>query len=198
MNRLRLVVDVSHVSDAAARQVLELSTAPVIASHSSCRALAGHPRNLPDELIRAIAATGGVVGINFYNEFMDQAYFEAMSKRTGETIEVLNRPTSYPPEELDRVAGERMRGFFHDPPFRPPFERILEHVDHAVQVAGVDHVGIGSDLDATAIPTPEGMDSVSDFPRITEGLVRRGYSDADIEKILGGNFLRVFEAVRGC
>ena len=197
MNRLRMMVDVSHVSDDVIRQCLELSSAPIIASHSSCRAISNHPRNLPDDLIAGIARKGGVIGINFYNEFLDEAYRAEMATRTGEIIEVLNQPTSFPPEDLDQIARERMHGFFHGQPPRPPFDRILEHIDHVVDVAGIDHVGIGSDLDATLIPTPEGMDSVSDFPKITEGLVARGYSDADIEKILGLNFLRVFETVRG-
>ena len=198
MNRLRLVVDVSHVSDRAAWQVLELSRAPVIASHSSCRALAGHPRNLPDELLRGIADKDGVIGINFYTEFIDHSHHTiAGGDASAPIVRSLNAPPSVPPEEMDRAAAERLHRLWADPPPRPPFERILDHFDHAVRVAGVDHVGIGSDLDATRIPTPEGMDSVSDFPKLTEGLLRRGYRETDIEKILGGNFLRVFQAVRG-
>ncbi len=197
MNRLRMVIDVSHVSDDTIRQCLDLSSVPIVATHSSCRAISNHPRNLPDDLIKGIAAKGGVVGINFYNEFLDEPYRAEMAKRTGEIIEVLNKPTAYPPEQLDRIARERVHSFFHGQPPRPPFERILEHIDHVVRVAGVDHVGIGSDLDSCQIPTPVGMDSVRDFPKITEGLVARGYRDADIEKILGLNFLRVFETVRG-
>jgi len=197
MNRLRMMVDVSHVSDDVVRQCLDLSSAPIIASHSSCRALTNHPRNLPDDLLKAIAARGGVVGINFYNEFIDQGYRDELSRRTGQIIAQLNAPPVVPPEDLDDRARERSQGFFKDPPPRPPFARILEHIDHAVQVAGVDHVGIGSDLDSTMIPTPLGMDSVSDFPRLTEGLLERGYRPDDVAKILGGNFLRVFREVRG-
>ncbi len=197
MNRLRMMVDVSHVSDETVLQCLDLSDAPIIASHSSCRALTDHPRNLSDELLRKIAARGGVVGINFYNEFIDQGYRDEMSRRTGQIIEQLNAPPVVPPEELDDRARERSQGFFKNPPARPPFARIIEHIDHAVQVAGIDHVGIGSDLDSMIIPTPEGMDSVSDFPKLTEGLLDRGYSAEDIVKVLGGNFLRVFREVRG-
>lgn len=196
MNRLRMLVDLSHVSDKTIEQVVALSSQPVIASHSSCRVLASHQRNLPDYLLRAIADKDGVVGINFYNEFMDQAYCDYMSQKTGTVIATLNKPTAFPAEDLDRIAAERLHGFFNDIPFRPPFERILQHIDHAVQIAGIDHVGIGADLDSCLIPTPEGIDSVRDYPKITEGLVQRGYSDRDIEKIMGGNFLRVFEAVR--
>ena len=197
MNRLRMTIDCSHVSDKTIEQVVALSEQPVIASHSSCRALVDHPRNLPDHLIEAIAKTGGVVGINFFNEFMDQRYRDLMAGKAGQIIEVLNKPTSYPPEDLDRIGTERHHAFFKDVPFRPPFERILEHIDHAVKVAGVDHVGIGGDLDAGGIPTPEGMDGFRDYPKITAGLVGRGYRDEDIAKIMGGNFLRAFEAVRG-
>jgi membrane dipeptidase len=197
MNRLRMLVDLSHVSDKTIEQTVRLSTQPVIASHSSSRALVDHPRNLPDHLMKAIADTGGVCGVNFFSGFMDQQYCDWMNRDAGNIIATLNTPTSHPAEILDRLAAERNKAFFHDSPFRPPFERILEHIDHAVKVVGVDHVGIGADLDACVIPTPEGIDSVRDFPKITEGLVGRGYSDDAIEKIMGGNFLRVFEAVRG-
>ncbi|MEO8450928.1 MAG: dipeptidase [Gemmatimonadota bacterium] len=196
MNRLRMIVDVSHVSDDTIRQCLEISTAPIIASHSSAQALSNHPRNVSDELLKAIAAKGGVVGVNFYSEFLDQGYRDIMAKRVG-TLEMLNRPTNFPPEDLDRHAAERLHGWFRDGPTPPPFSTILDHIDHMVRIAGVDHVGIGSDLDATKIPTPAGMDSVSDFPKITGGLLDRGYSETDVGKIMGGNFLRVFEAVRG-
>ncbi|MFN0179960.1 MAG: dipeptidase [Gemmatimonadales bacterium] len=197
LNRLRMLVDLSHVSDATIEQAVLLSEQPVIASHSSCRAITNHPRNLPDHLIEAIARTGGVVGINFYNEFLDASYQGQMASKADRVFTTLNRPTAFPPEDLDRIAAERLKGFFVDSPPRPPFERILDHIDHAVKVAGVDHVGLGADLDSCLIPTPVGFDSVRDYPKITEGLVQRGYRDEDIGKIMGGNFLRVFEAVRG-
>jgi len=197
MNRLRMVVDVSHVSDATIEQVVALSTAPVIASHSSSKVVCNHPRNLTDALARAIADTGGVIGINFVNEILDQAYHDLMTASKQSVLSLLNAPTDYRPEDLDRVAAERLRGWFTDTPFRPPFERIIDHIVHLVNVAGADHVGIGADLDSCVIPLPAGFDSVRDYPKITEALCRRGFSDSDIEKIMGGNFLRVFEAVRG-
>ncbi|MGE0554934.1 MAG: dipeptidase [Gemmatimonadales bacterium] len=195
MNRLRMIVDLSHVSDAVIEQVTELSTAPVIASHSSAKALCNHPRNLTDRLARAIADTGGVVGVNFVNEIIDQACHDRNAG--GGVLHALNQPTHYRADQLDRVAAERIRGFFMDQTHRPPFERIVEHILHLVNVAGADHVGLGADMDACRIPLPEGFDGARDYPKITEALCGSGLSDDQIEKILGGNFLRVFEAVRG-
>ncbi|MBI4499612.1 MAG: membrane dipeptidase [Gemmatimonadetes bacterium] len=197
MNRLRMVVDVSHISDQAVRAALETGKQPVIASHSSCRALCSHPRNLPDELLLAIARSGGVIGINFYSEFLDQAYHEEMKARHKDLLVGLNTPPKLPPEELDRAAANRLRTFFGEKLPRPPFERILQHIDHAVHVAGVDHVGIGADLDSADIPLPEGFDDVGDYPKLARALSQRGYSDRDVRKIMGANFLRVFEEVIG-
>jgi microsomal dipeptidase-like Zn-dependent dipeptidase len=112
-------------------------------------------------------------------------------------LAMLNAPPPLDPDALDAYADERIRTFWSLRLPRPPFERILEHIDHAVQVAGIDHVGIGSDLDSGAVPTPVGLDSVSDYPRITEGLLRRGYAEADVAKVLGENFLRVYRAAVG-
>jgi membrane dipeptidase len=197
MNRLRMLVDLSHVSDAVIEQVVTLSTAPVIASHSSARAICDHPRNLTDRLARAIADTGGVIGVNFVNEIIDQAYYDHVRQGTGSVLTLLNQPTRIPPADLDRAAAQRLHGWFQDVPFRPPLERVFEHIEHLVTIAGIDHVGIGADMDACRIPLPKGFDSVRDFPRITDGLSRRGMSDDGIEKVMGGNFLRVFETVRG-
>lgn len=197
MNRLRMLVDVSHVSDDCIRAVLETSDAPIIASHSSCKAISNHPRNLSDEMLRLIADAGGVVGINFYSQFLDQDYNDEMGRRSVDLLAMLNNPPPIDPDALDAYADERIRTFWSVRLPRPPFERILEHIDHVVQVAGIDHVGIGSDLDSGPVPTPVGLDSVSDYPRITEGLLRRGYGEADIQKVLGENFLRVYAQAVG-
>lgn len=193
MNRLRMLVDISHVSDDCIRAVLDTSEAPVIASHSSCKAISNHARNLSDEMLRLIADAGGVVGINFFSQFLDQAYNDEMERHSVDLLAMLNSPPPLDPDALDAYADERIRTFWSVRLPRPPFERILEHIDHAVQVAGIDHVGIGSDLDSGAVPTPVGLDSVSDYPRITEGLLRRGYSESDVAKVLGENFLRVYQ-----
>src|SRR4029450_13742974 len=177
------------------KDVLEVATRPVIASHSSCFALSDHPRNLSDDALRAISRNVGVVGINFYPEFLDQNYRDRMKAMRKDVVAEINEPHQVPPEKLDGLAAERLSPRAHPGIPHPPFDRILGHIDHAVKVAGIDHVGIGSDLDV--IPTPEGMNDVTDFPKITRGLLERGYSEADIRKILGGNFLRVLRDVTG-
>jgi membrane dipeptidase len=198
MNRLKMVVDVSHVSDDAIRQVARASVAPIIASHSSSRAICDHPRNLTDDLARVIADTGGVIGINFVNEILDQATCDRVNPDPGAALASLRHDG--PPialQDLDRVAGERLRRVFSVPHPRPPFERILEHILHFVKLLGADHVGLGADLDGGPVPVPEGFETVRDYPRITEALWRGGMADRDIEKVMGNSFLRVFEAVRG-
>jgi membrane dipeptidase len=197
MNRLRMLVDLSHVSDATVEQAVKLSRAPVIASHSSSKAICTHPRNLTDALAKAIAGTGGVVGVNFVNEILDQASYDRSSAGHGSILSFLNQPTSYPTEDLDRIAAERIKGFVWDQTNRPPFERIIEQILHLVKVIGPDHVGLGADMDACRIPLPEGFDSARDYPKITDALCRRGLSEDAVEKVMGGSFLRVFEAVRG-
>ncbi len=195
MNRIGMIVDVSHVSEDTVMDVLEVSTQPVIASHSSCLSISNHPRNLSDKALRAIGQKGGVIGINFFSGFIDQKYNDAMKAKQGDILAAINEKKEIKPEDLDKVAAERLK-LLDDPGIpRPPFDRILDHIDHAVKVAGIDHVGIGSDLDV--IPSPEGMDDVRDFPKITRGLLQRGYKEEDIRKILGGNFLRVLKQVTG-
>jgi len=195
MNRIGMLVDVSHVSEDTVMDVLEVTTKPVIASHSSCLALCNHPRNLSDKALKAIAQNGGVVGINFFSGFVDQKYLDALNAMQNDILATINEKKQIAPEDLDRVAAGRLR-LLDDPGIeRPPFSRLFDHIDHAVKIAGIDHVGIGSDLDT--IPTPEGMNDVSDMPKITQGLLERGYKEADIRKILGGNFLRVLRQASG-
>ena len=198
MNELGMVVDVSHVSDQAVLDVVAASSAPVIASHSCCRTLCDHARNLTDELLVAVAGSGGVIGINFYAGFLDQAYLDALNQRQPlDVFALLNSPPDIPTEELDGVARERLYTLARDDLPRPPFDVILDHIDHAVAVVGIEHVGIGTDLDVPHLGTPVGFDDVSHFPRITEGLVGRGYAEEDIRKILGENWLRVLGDVTG-
>lgn len=195
MNRLGMVVDVSHVSDAGVRDVLAVSTHPVIASHSCAKALTDHPRNIPDGLLRAIADGGGVIGLNFYAAFLDRGTWDATVAARGDLLAALNAPPSIDPAELDRQARRRIIEFFaHEVPV-PPFERLIDHLVHLIDVAGEEHVGLGSDLGSPGIPLPVGMESPEDFPRVTEGLLRRGLSEATVERVLGLNFLRVWETV---
>jgi membrane dipeptidase len=165
MNRLGMMVDVSHVADDTFQDVIETTQAPVIASHSSCRALTNVPRNLTDDMLKALAQNRGVVMINFYNGFINTEYA---------------RPGAQAPAKPANVAT---------------MEMLIQHFEHAIKVAGIDHVGIGSDFDGVDGMLPGGMEDVSKLPAITYELLKRGYSDADVKKVLGGNMLRVMAEV---
>lgn len=193
MNRLGMLVDVSHVSDKAFWDALEVSQAPIIASHSSCRALADHPRNMTDEMIKAMAAKGGVIHITYVTGFIDPEYAKAFAKISDQfwpRYRELARQHEKNHAALQE-ANERLQKEYNLPPVS--WERIVDHIDHAVKIAGVDHVGLGSDFDGATMP--EGMNDASFLPNLTQALLDRGYSEADIKKILGGNTLRVMEEV---
>lgn len=193
MNRLGMVVDVSHVSDRTFADVLETTAAPVMASHSCCRAVCPAMRNLTDDMIRALAARGGLLQITFHVGFLSAEYhaamcavmaeFEARSRIRNEEF-ADNEARTLRQDELLRAEMVRERKL---PPVS--WEKIVEHVDHAAQLVGAGHVGLGSDFDGAFMP--EGMEDASMLPRITEALLRRGYADEDIRKILGENVLRV-------
>ena len=193
MNTLGMLVDVSHVSDQTFRDVIETSRAPIIASHSCCRAICNAPRNLSDELTVALAACGGVFHITFHNAFLSQEYADASKAMTSESAaREKSANQKFGPNEAQRlIAGQRMSDELIRAGKLPPvcWEKIIEHIDHAVRLVGADHVGLGSDFDGAFMP--EGMEDASQFPKITEGLLGLGYHEADIAKILGGNTLRV-------
>jgi membrane dipeptidase len=186
MNRLGMMVDVSHVSDETFFDVIAATKAPVIASHSSARALAAHPRNMTDEMLRAVAKNRGVVMVNFYPSFLDQRHVDQALRLRPER-EAIRAKLKDDPKALAAALDE----FDAAHPLPPtPFKVLVDHIDHVAKVAGVDHVGLGSDFDG--IPSlPEGMRDVRDLPEITYVLLERGYSDEDVRKILGGNILRV-------
>ena len=195
MNRLGIMVDVSHLSDDAFWQVLEVSAAPVIASHSSARRFTPDwERNMDDDMIRALAANGGVIQINFGSSFLTagaQKYGSAMwDEREAFLAEH--------PEFEESEARQRFQTMYeakHGPfPFAT-LDDVLEHIDHVVALVGVDHVGIGSDYDGVGDTLPVGLKDVSSYPNLIDGLLRRGYSVEDIRKILGENLLRVWDAV---
>jgi len=197
MNRLGMLVDVSHASDETVMDVLETTTAPVIASHSGARAVADHHRNLSDDLLRAIAANGGVVGIDFVAGFLDaengrrgDALREILKPRFAEIDKRFKKQPGKAREARWRLFNEEARKSL--PPV--PLSKLVDHIEHAVRVAGADHVGLGSDFDGFAIG-PTGLAGAMDMPRITEALLARGLPETDVEKILGGNFLRVFRQV---
>jgi len=198
MNRLGMMVDISHVADKTFWDAIATTKAPVIASHSSARALVNAPRNMTDDMLRAVAKNGGVVQVNFFSGFLDEDYRKAVEAQAKDqavaiqqyldSLKAQGKPVSY--VEVDRME----RAWMAKIP-RPPFKVLIDHIDHIAKTAGVDHVGLGSDFDGVSGATPQGMDSAADLPKITQALLDRGYSAEDIRKILGGNLLRVFRQV---
>jgi membrane dipeptidase len=195
MNRLGMLVDISHVADKTFYDAIATSKVPVIASHSSARALTNHPRNMTDDMLRAVAKNGGVVQVNFYNAFIDENYrkvaeaqrpdeLKAREARVNE-LTLAGKAVTY--IALDQIGREWAAKIP-----RPPLSSLIDHIDHVAKVAGIDHVGLGSDFDGMSGATPQGIDSAADLPKITQALLDRGYSADDVRKILGGNLLRVF------
>jgi membrane dipeptidase len=199
MNRQGIMVDISHVSDKTFYDALEVSKAPLIASHSSCRALCDHVRDMSDEMIKALAAKGGVIQINYEKSFIDQDYKNAYDKATGGAgvVGALSQAIKECGDDQEctaraAIALERKMTEEGKLP-HVSWERIVDHIDHAVKLVGAEHVGLGSDFDGATMP--DGMEDCSKLPKITEALLRKGYSDGDIRKILGENTLRVMEQV---
>lgn len=200
MNRLGMIVDISHVADSTFYQALLISRAPVIASHSSSRELTNHPRNMTDDMLRAVARNDGVVMVNFYSAFVDENYRKQSSdpekiKLRDAAVEAFKKThahTDGTPVTYNEYAAIEKQWAAQFP--RPPLKSLVDHIDHVSKVAGIDHVGLGSDFDGVT-SLPEGIDSVADLPKITAALVERGYTREDIDKILGGNFLRVMSEV---
>src|SRR5689334_2715389 len=191
MNRLGMLVDISHVSDDTMNDALDVSTAPIIASHSSARALSNVPRNIPDDILKRIAKNGGVVQVNFYSMFVDEKtvrpQVEERDKRLKAQQDAINEKYKDDPERGSEES-DKLEAAHPLPPL--PISKLIDHIDHIVKVAGIDHVGIGADFDG-ANDMPEGAQDVSMLPNITYELLKRGYSEPDIRKILGENLLRV-------
>lgn len=193
LNRRGIAVDISHVADKTFYDALETSKAPLIASHSSCRALCNHPRNMTDDMIKALAAKGGVIQINYEKSFLDQNYKDVSEKLSGDVVQQ--------ERDVEKLCGGDTECAFTKSAEleakataegklpHVSWERIIEHIDHVVKLVGPDHVGLGSDFDGADMP--DGMEDCSKLPKITDALIRKGYSDEDIRKILGGNLLRV-------
>lgn len=194
MNRIGMMVDLSHVSDETIDDVLETSRAPVFASHSSCRALSAIPRNLTDDQIRRIVRAGGVVMINIGSYFLDQATVDA-ARAAGERLMPdyleLKRRLADDPKARDAAVRELLRSV---PRRRTSWTRAVDHIEHVLEVAGPGSVGLGTDFDGIPDP-PEGLDDVSMLPRITEELLRRGRSESEVRGVLGENFLAFFDRV---
>ena len=194
MNRLGMLIDVSHVSDETFYDVLKFSVKPVVATHSCCRALADHPRNLTDGMIKDLAAAGGVVQINFYPLFLDAGFSKVLSEsgitERGEVLEAefIADPSDPAKREAWNMVQDELIALK-----RPSYKLIADHIDHVVELVGIDHVGIGSDYDGIEV-APEGMEDISMMPKLFEELRHRGYSESDLEKIASGNFFRVMNA----
>jgi membrane dipeptidase len=198
MNRLGMMIDVSHASDATLADVLATTRAPILASHSAARALTNSPRNLTDDQLRAIAATGGAIMVNFYSAFIDETYRQAVltirDQRSAEHAALAAEYAARSEPIPFHAANAIDRKYAAALP-RPPLASLIDHFDHVIRIAGIDHVGIGTDFDGIS-SMPEGIDSAAGLSKITEALLARGHSPQDLHKILGGNLMRVFAAVQ--
>jgi len=199
MNRLGVIVDISHVSDKTFYDALEVSKAPLFASHSSCRAICDAPRNMTDQMMKDLAAKGGIVQINYHVGFLSQEFrnAEKADPKINEAIaqEVTKRCGSDANEGCMLIEGDRVTREYVAKGVLPrvDYMKIIEHIDHAVKVAGIDHVGLGSDFDGANMPY--GMEDATMLPKITEALLNKGYSEGDVKKILGENTLRLMTDV---
>jgi membrane dipeptidase len=195
MNRQGILVDISHVSDKTFYDALEVSRAPLIASHSSCRSISNHPRNLTDQMIRDLAAKGGVIQINYEKNFLDQAYKDSYDKAAGGVIAEMDQILKSCGNDEECVSREiARRELLLTEQGKLPhvsWEKVIDHIDHVVKLVGPGHVGLGSDFDGASMP--DGLEDCSKLPKITEALLRQGYSEDNIRKILGLNLLRVME-----
>ena len=197
MNRLGVMVDISHVSDKTFRDVLDVSKAPVIASHSGCRSICDAPRNMTDEMMRALAANNGVIQINYHVGFLSQEFrnAEKADPKINDAIALEVHKRCGDKEGCQLIEGDKITREYVDQGKLPRVDwtKIIEHIDHAVKVAGVEHVGLGSDFDGANMPF--GMEDATKLPKITEALLQEGYSESDVKKILGENTLRVMADV---
>jgi membrane dipeptidase len=197
MNRVGMMVDVSHIADKTFYDVLATTRAPVIASHSSCRALDDAPRNMTDDMIKALAAKGGVIQINFHVGFLSQEFRDAdkAAPEIGKAIEAETKKRCGDQEACQLIEADKILREYVAQGKMPHvyWTKIIDHIDHAVKLVGADHVGLGSDFDGADMPY--GMEDATHLPQITNALLEKGYSESDIQKILGGNTLRVMQEV---
>jgi membrane dipeptidase len=196
MNKLGMMVDISHVSDKTFYDALATSKAPMIASHSSCRAICDAPRNMTDDMIKALAARGGVIQINYHVGFLSQTYRDASAKSAEQKARIAAVDKAAGENEAASIReGEKVTHQMISEGKLPEvdWQVIVDHIDHAVKLVGADHVGLGSDFDGANMPF--GMEDASHLPQITNALLAKGYSEADIKNILGGNTLRLMQQV---
>ncbi|MEI9811665.1 MAG: dipeptidase [Acidobacteriota bacterium] len=198
MNRLGMMVDISHTADATFEDALAASSAPIIASHSSCRALTNHPRNLTDDMIKRLAAKGGVVQVNFNCSFVSDK-FRAAQATEEPRLEARFKEVAAGKNAVKKMTDGEIDGTYQRLRLEMNLTRatladVVDHIDHVRKIAGIDAIGIGSDFNGITC-SPTGLDDVSKFPNLTRALLERGYTEADIRKIYGGNLLRVMRAV---
>jgi membrane dipeptidase len=195
MNALGILIDVSHVSDKTFADVLALTRAPIVASHSNARALTHSPRNLTDDMLRALAANHGLAMVNFYPAFLDESWRQAWNaQRPARQAAQSALAAQYPNQPIPFHASNAIERHFAAQLPRPPVQSLIRHILHIIEVAGIDHIGLGSDFDGISA-LPEGIDSAADLPKITAALLAEGLTPQDLHKLLGANLLRVLEQV---
>lgn len=191
MNRLGMLIDISHVSDKVMHDALDVSTAPIIASHSSARGVSNHTRNVPDDVLKRVAQNGGVIMINFYPSFLDERTNREENERSARLKPQLDALAEQYKNDRQAYNEAERRLFAENPIYIADYKRIVDHIDHIKTVAGIDYIGIGSDYDGVPfLPAP--MNGMEDLVWVTYEMLRRGYSEQDVRKVLGENFLRAF------
>jgi membrane dipeptidase len=198
MNRLGMMVDISHVADKTFWDAIGVTKAPVIASHSAARSLTNAPRNMTDDMLKAVGKNNGVVMVNFFSGFINEDFrkaADAQSKEREAAVKEYLAKQKAAGKDVQYVDAEKIQEEWMARIPRPPLSSLIDHIDHIAKVAGVDHVGLGSDFDGVSGALPDGIRSAADLPKITQALLDRGYSDDKVRKILGGNLLRVMREV---
>jgi membrane dipeptidase len=198
MNRLGMMVDISHVADKTFWDAIGVTKAPVIASHSAARSLTNAPRNMTDDMLKAVGKNNGVVMVNFFSGFINEDFrkaADAQSKEREAAVKDYLAKQKAAGKDVQYVDAEKIQEEWMARIPRPPLSSLIDHIDHIAKVAGVDHVGLGSDFDGVSGALPDGIHSAADLPKITQALLDRGYSDDNVKKILGGNLLRVMGEV---
>jgi membrane dipeptidase len=191
MNRLGMFVDISHVSEKVMSDVLDVSTAPIIASHSGARGVNNHTRNVSDDILKRVAKNGGVIMINFYPSFLDERTNREENERAQKLKPQLDALREQFKDNREAFNEAERKLFAENPIYIAPYTRIVDHIDHIKNVAGIDYVGLGSDYDGVPF-LPDGMNGAEDLVLVTYEMLKRGYSENDVKKVLGENFLRAF------
>lgn len=189
MNRLGMFIDISHVSEKVMNDVLDITTAPIIASHSSARGVSNHTRNVSDAVLQRVAKNGGVIMVNFYPSFLDERTNKEENERSAKLkpqIDALREQYKSDPQSFNEAERKLLDA---NPIYVPDYMRIVDHIDHIKKIAGIDNIGLGSDFDGVPL-LPAGMNGAEDLPLVTYGMLKRGYTEAEIRKVLGGNLLR--------